>query len=147
MHAGQIVNGIGHGRFIYPKSRRAALRKRTTPKICSFTQNKTRQISDVSTAIHIPVCSQFQKGPASNRERIDNKNRKGTLSLALIERDRRCRQTAPKISRQSPTGLKSQPTKLSRLAAVTVKALIVANEFLESEVCELMQAVSHAYTE
>jgi len=43
--------------------------------------------------------------------------------------------------------LKSQPTKLSRLAAVTVKALIVANEFLESEVCELMQAVSHAYTE
>ena len=27
----------------------------------------------------------------------------------------------------------------------TVKALILANEFLESEVCELMQAVSHAY--
>jgi hypothetical protein len=27
-----------------------------------------------------------------------------------------------------------------------VRALIVANEFLESEVCELMQAVSHAYT-
>jgi len=26
-----------------------------------------------------------------------------------------------------------------------VKALIVANEFLESEVCNLMQAVSHAY--
>lgn len=26
-----------------------------------------------------------------------------------------------------------------------VKALIVANEFLESEVCELMQAVSHAF--
>jgi hypothetical protein len=26
-----------------------------------------------------------------------------------------------------------------------LKALIVANEFLESEVCELMQAVSHAY--
>jgi stage V sporulation protein SpoVS len=26
-----------------------------------------------------------------------------------------------------------------------VKALIVANEYLESEVCELMQAVSHAY--
>jgi hypothetical protein len=26
-----------------------------------------------------------------------------------------------------------------------VKALIVANEFLESEVCELMHAVSHAY--
>jgi hypothetical protein len=26
-----------------------------------------------------------------------------------------------------------------------VKALIVANELLESEVCELMQAVSHAY--
>ncbi len=25
-----------------------------------------------------------------------------------------------------------------------VKALLVANEFLESEVCELMQAVSHA---
>ena len=26
-----------------------------------------------------------------------------------------------------------------------VKALIVANEFLETEVCELMHAVSHAY--
>jgi hypothetical protein len=26
-----------------------------------------------------------------------------------------------------------------------LKALIVANEFLETEVCELMQAVSHAY--
>jgi hypothetical protein len=26
-----------------------------------------------------------------------------------------------------------------------LKALIVANEFLENEVCELMQAVSHAY--
>jgi stage V sporulation protein SpoVS len=26
-----------------------------------------------------------------------------------------------------------------------LKAVIVANEFLESEVCELMQAVSHAY--
>jgi len=26
-----------------------------------------------------------------------------------------------------------------------VKALILANEFLESEVCELMKAVSHAY--
>ncbi len=26
-----------------------------------------------------------------------------------------------------------------------VKALIVANEFMESEVCELMHAVSHAY--
>jgi hypothetical protein len=26
-----------------------------------------------------------------------------------------------------------------------VKALIVANDYLESEVCKLMQAVSHAY--
>ena len=26
-----------------------------------------------------------------------------------------------------------------------LKALIVANEYLENEVCELMQAVSHAY--
>jgi hypothetical protein len=26
-----------------------------------------------------------------------------------------------------------------------LQAMIVANEFLESEVCELMQAVSHAY--
>jgi hypothetical protein len=26
-----------------------------------------------------------------------------------------------------------------------LKALIVTNEYLESEVCELMQAVSHAY--
>jgi hypothetical protein len=27
-----------------------------------------------------------------------------------------------------------------------VKALIVANEFVEAEVCQLMQAVSHAYS-
>jgi hypothetical protein len=27
----------------------------------------------------------------------------------------------------------------------TIRALIVANEYLESEVCELMKAVSHAY--
>jgi stage V sporulation protein SpoVS len=26
-----------------------------------------------------------------------------------------------------------------------LKALIVANEYLESEICDLMQAVSHAY--
>lgn len=30
-------------------------------------------------------------------------------------------------------------------ARATVKALLVANEFLEDQVCELMQAVSHAY--
>jgi stage V sporulation protein SpoVS len=30
-------------------------------------------------------------------------------------------------------------------ARAAVKALIVANEYLESEVCDLMQAVSHAY--
>jgi hypothetical protein len=30
-------------------------------------------------------------------------------------------------------------------ARQAVKALILANEFLESEVCELMRAVSHAY--
>jgi hypothetical protein len=30
-------------------------------------------------------------------------------------------------------------------ARAALKAVIVANEFLESEVCELMQAVSHAY--
>jgi stage V sporulation protein SpoVS len=31
-------------------------------------------------------------------------------------------------------------------AREAVKALIVANEYLESEVCELTKAVSHAYT-
>jgi len=30
-------------------------------------------------------------------------------------------------------------------AREAVKVLIVANEFLEAEVCELMQAVSHAF--
>jgi hypothetical protein len=30
-------------------------------------------------------------------------------------------------------------------AREAVKVLILANEFLEKEVCELMQAVSHAY--
>ncbi len=28
----------------------------------------------------------------------------------------------------------------------TIRALILANEYLEYEVCDLMQAVSHAYT-
>jgi hypothetical protein len=32
--------------------------KGATPKICSFTQNKARQISDVSTAIHILISKQ-----------------------------------------------------------------------------------------
>jgi hypothetical protein len=59
-----------------------------------------------------------------------------------------------------PTDPESQPTsEPKRLEAAAdqaiaacggdardaVKALIVANEFLESEVCELMQTVSHAY--
>jgi len=59
-----------------------------------------------------------------------------------------------------PADPKSQPTpEPDRLELATdeaigacggnardaVKALIVANEYLESEVCELMQAVSHAY--
>jgi stage V sporulation protein SpoVS len=30
-------------------------------------------------------------------------------------------------------------------ARQAVKALLVANEYLEAEVCDLMQAVSHAY--
>lgn len=30
-------------------------------------------------------------------------------------------------------------------AREAVKALLIANEYLESEICELMQAVSHAY--
>ena len=51
------------------------------------------------------------------------------------------------------------PSELDRLRAATdqaiaacggsardaVKSLIVAKEFLEAEVCDLMQAVSHAY--
>jgi hypothetical protein len=58
-----------------------------------------------------------------------------------------------------PDAAQDQPPEPDRLEAATdraitacggdaraaVKALIVANEFLESEVCELMQAVSHAY--
>ncbi len=36
-------------------------------------------------------------------------------------------------------------TACSGNAREAVRALIVANEFLESEVCESMQAVSHAY--
>jgi hypothetical protein len=58
-----------------------------------------------------------------------------------------------------PRPAEDQPPDPDRLEAATdqaiaacggnardaVKALIIANEFLESEVCELMQAVSHAY--
>lgn len=43
-----------------------------------------------------------------------------------------------------PTGLKRRPNCGGDVRAA-LKALIVANEYLESEVCELMQAVSHAY--
>jgi hypothetical protein len=64
------------------------------------------------------------------------------------------------MSNKMPADPNKQPTSdPDQLEAVTdqaiaacggdardaVKALIVANEFLESEVCELMQAVSHAY--
>ena len=58
-----------------------------------------------------------------------------------------------------PSSAEDQPPDPDQLEAATdqaiaacggnardaVKALIVANEFLETEVCELMQAVSHAY--
>jgi hypothetical protein len=46
------------------------------------------------------------------------------------------------------TGDQSRLVKPLALANArdAVEALIVANECLESEVCELMQAVSHAYT-
>ena len=58
-----------------------------------------------------------------------------------------------------PSSAEDQPPDPDQLEAATdqaiaacggnardaVKALIVANDFLESEVCELMQAVSHAY--
>jgi hypothetical protein len=43
------------------------------------------------------------------------------------------------------TGLDSFIQVKDGNARDAVKALIVANEFLESEVCELMQVVSHAY--
>ncbi len=29
---------------------------------------------------------------------------------------------------------------------ITIRALVITNSFLESEVCELMKAISHAYT-
>ena len=59
----------------------------------------------------------------------------------------------------SPDAAQNPQADADRLEAVTdhaiaacggnardaVKALIVTNEFLEAEVCNLMQAVSHAY--
>jgi hypothetical protein len=85
--------------------------------------------------------------PFFPRERIDNKNKKGTISRAI------------RSAGHPDMSVKPQPEP-DRLATATdqaiaacggdarqaVTALIVANEFLEKEVCELKQAVSHAYT-
>lgn len=50
--------------------------------------------------------------------------------------------------RPMPTGVMPLPMRRLPLAVVmcaALKAMIVANEFLELEVCELKQAVSHAF--
>jgi hypothetical protein len=60
-----------------------------------------------------------------------------------------CHRAPCQIHRTTPNGLK--PATDQAIAACggdaceAVRALIVANEYLESEVCELMHAVSHAY--
>jgi hypothetical protein len=88
-------------------------------------------------------------GRQNRTEQIDNENERGTISAAT-----------PVNRHQMTADPQSQPISESdRLEMATdeaiaacggnprdaVRALIVANEFLEVEVCELMQAVSHAY--
>jgi hypothetical protein len=66
----------------------------------------------------------------------------------LLDRDRTCRQTPPQIHTEQDRFEAAADEAIAACggdARDAVKALIVANEFLESEVCELMQAVSHAY--
>jgi Spy/CpxP family protein refolding chaperone len=69
--------------------------------------------------------------------------------LALRGEEDRKQKASRQIHRPTPTGSKRRPMKRLRRAAVdareALKALIVANEFLDSEVRELTQAVSHAY--
>ena len=57
-------------------------------------------------------------------------------------------------SDRKPESVDADPRELATDEAIAacggnardaVKALLVANEYLESEICELMQAVSHAY--
>jgi hypothetical protein len=74
---------------------------------------------------------------------IDNWNKRGTVS-------RRC-QPIPRASQhQNQIGSKRRPTMPSRLAGGgnarhAVKALIVANEFLEGQAAELQAAVSNGH--
>jgi hypothetical protein len=85
----------------------------------------------------------------SGLERIDSGNETGTSCPKVAVK----KHTMPTDPESQPT---SEPKRLEAAAdqAIAacggdardaVKALIVANEFLESEVCELMQTVSHAY--
>jgi hypothetical protein len=80
---------------------------------------------------------------------IDNENRKRTLSLPSVNPE-------PPMPQDAVPNLQADADQLEAAtdqaiaacggnAREAVRALIVANEFLESEVCELMQAVSHAY--
>ena len=58
------------------------------------------------------------------------------------------RDAAPNPQADAPTSLKQQPTRPSRLVAGTrdaVKALVVANQFLEAQVTQLQAAVSNGY--
>lgn len=53
------------------------------------------------------------------------------------------RHATPDADRQMPLPMRRLPLAVVMCAAL--KAMIVANEFLELEVCELKQAVSHAF--
>ena len=80
---------------------------------------------------------------------IDKENEKGTLFHAPVNPEPPMPQDAGPNFQADADQLEAATDQAIAAcggnAREAVRALIVANEFLESEVCELMQAVSHAY--
>jgi hypothetical protein len=88
-------------------------------------------------------------GVETGQYRIDKENRKRTLSRPFSQPEPPMPQNAvPNLQADADQREAATDQAIAACggnAREAVRVLIVANEFLESEVCELMQAVSHAY--
>jgi hypothetical protein len=89
---------------------------------------------------------QHPRGP---REQIDNKNKRRTLSLAFFTQEPNMPQTAAPNSKADVDRLEAATDQAIAAcggnARDAVKALIVANEFLEAEMKALRAAASDGY--
>jgi hypothetical protein len=96
-----------------------------------------------------------QKGPLAHtdygdaKEQIDTWNKKRTLSRAPVNPEPIMSQSTAPESQADADRLEAAADQAIAVCGgdvrAALKAMIVANEFLESEVSELMKAVSRAY--